>query len=57
MNSKKCLWCSFTISEINGLRTLPEILTDHVAAAIRAAQINGDLPDDERRNTWEFNKI
>ena len=28
MSSKKCLWCSSTISEINGLRTLPEILTD-----------------------------
>lgn len=28
MNSKKCLWCSSTISEINDLRTLPEILTD-----------------------------
>ena len=39
MSSKKCLWYSSTISEINGLRTLPEILTDHVAAAIRTVQI------------------
>lgn len=39
MSSKKCLWYSSTISEINGLRTLPEILTDHAAAAIRTVQI------------------